>query len=114
MSIGVGQGALGWGAFQAQMDEFATSNGETITYLSQALALGELAKEHGHQLIPAGKALAVTLGSTLANDARKLGPGNNLQDLAEKTRIKLHSRDSFVAVSFLNIPYHNRRLCSIH
>ena len=113
MGVGVGQGALGRGAFQAQMDEFATRDGQTVTDLAQTLGLGHLTKEHGDELVPAGKALAVALGLAALDDARKPCAGNNLQDLAEKTRIKLHGRDSFVAVGLDIIPYHNRRLCSI-
>lgn len=49
MCIGVGQGALGGGTFHAQVDEFATGDGQTVTDLAQAFWIGPTDKEHGDE-----------------------------------------------------------------
>jgi hypothetical protein len=49
---------------------------------------------------PSRKILAVTLGFAVANDARKSCTGNNLQELAEETRITFHGKDFLMAVSY--------------
>jgi hypothetical protein len=49
------------------------------------MGLGQLAKQHGHELIPAWESLDVTLGPMLLDGLLKLGPGKQAQDLAEQT-----------------------------
>ena len=77
------------------MAELAAGDSQTVADFAQTLGLGQLAKEHGDILVPAGKAFGVTFCTTSMKEQGKRVPRHDLEDLAEQTCGKLHSRDSF-------------------
>ena len=68
---------------------------ESTTSLRQTLGLGQLTKKHGDILVPGGEALGVAFRSAFMDEPQKGDSGHDLEDLAEQTCGKLHSRDSF-------------------
>jgi hypothetical protein len=106
VDIGVGKRALGGGGAQSQVAELTAGDGQSVADLSQALGLGELAKEHGDILVPGGESLGVALCPAFMDKARKGNPGYDLKYLAEQTCGKLHSRDSFEVFGGSLSPYY--------
>ena len=95
VGVGIRKRALGGSGTQSQMAEFAAGDGQTVADLTQALGLSQLAKEHGDTLVPGGEAFGVAFRPTFIDQPQKRIPGQNLENLAEQTCGKLHSRDSF-------------------
>jgi hypothetical protein len=108
VGVGIGKCALCRGSTQSQMTELATGNCQAVADLPQALGLGQLTEEHGHILIPGGKALSMTLCPTFINKTRKGNSGYDLEYLAEQTCGKLHDIDSFEVFSdrLMSLPYY--------
>ena len=61
MSVGVGQGGLVGGVFHAQMFELSQAAGQAAADFAKAFGLSQLAKQHGHKVIPG----TITLGIPL-------------------------------------------------
>ena len=59
MGIRVRKRTLGRSSVHSQMTEFATGDSQAVADFPQALALGQLAKQHGNKLIPRGEALCM-------------------------------------------------------
>ena len=93
MGIGVGKSALGRSSAQSQMAELATGDGQAVADLSQALALGQLAKQHGDILVPGGKSLGMAFCPAFMDQPHERKPGHDLENLAKQTCGKLHDRD---------------------
>ncbi len=107
VGIGVGKCALGGGSAQSQMTELAAGDGQAVADLPQALGLGQLTEQHGDILVPRRESLGVAFRPALVDQQKKRVPGHHLEDLAEQTCGKLHSRDSFeVFGDPLSSPYH--------
>ncbi len=55
------------GSVQAEVLELALATAQPAVDLAQALGLGELAEEHGDEVVPAGETLGSPLASGLAD-----------------------------------------------
>ena len=60
--------------------------GQAVADLAQRIGASQLAKEHGDELRPAGKALGGTLSGVLLYECGELGPGKVLEQLIEEAR----------------------------
>lgn len=61
--VGVGQGRAFRGRLDAQMPGLAETTGQAPANLPKGVGLPELAEQHGHELVPAVKALGASIGS---------------------------------------------------
>src|SRR6185295_4664527 len=61
MLVGIGQGRTTRRPLQAQMLELAQAAAQPPTDLPQRARQGQLAEQHGHELVPAGEALGIAL-----------------------------------------------------
>jgi len=113
VGISVGERALRGGGTQSQMTELTTGDRQSVTDLSQALGLGELAEKHGDTLVPRGKALGVALCPAFADEAQKGNPWHDLKNLGEQTCGILHDRDSFKVFggALFSLYYFEESLC---
>ena len=82
MRIGVGERRPGGGR-DAQVDELALATLEAPFNLPQRVGAPQLAKEHRHELAPARQAFAPVFRPGLLDDALKVRPGNELENLTK-------------------------------
>src|SRR5512140_1648462 len=97
MLIGIAQSALRRSLFEAQMVELAAGGLQSVADLAQTARLSQLAKQHRHELGPAGEAFSVALSPGLPHQALEVGAGDDLKDLGEQTQTIPHGRGSLLA-----------------
>jgi len=66
------------------MHQTAQTTGQAVADVAQGISAAQLAKEHGDELCPAGKALGASFGAVLLNQRSKLSPGKMLEQLIEE------------------------------
>jgi hypothetical protein len=76
--------------------QLAVAAGQPTADLSQALGLRQLAKKHGHELIPAAEPLGMALGAMLGHQFVKPTPVENGNQLTEQARRTYHGLSSLV------------------
>jgi len=72
------------------MAEPAETGGQAVADLSQGLGLGQLAEQHGQEVVPTGEPLAAALGTDIADQVVKLVAGKKLQKLAKQAGVTYH------------------------
>jgi hypothetical protein len=85
------------------MNKFALGRAETLADLSQGLSFPQLTKEHGNELLPAGKPSSMPLRPMLAHQPPELETRKNLENLAEKAGEWHHRWTSCSLNGFLKI-----------
>ena len=90
LAVRVGERGLLRCLLQAKMNDLAETALETATDLPQAMRLGQLAKEHGDELIPAGESLGSMLGTGPLNGSLEVLAGEELQKLAKEAGYAYH------------------------
>ncbi len=70
----------------SQMHQAAQAASQTVADLAQRVRAPELAKQHGYELRPAGKAFGGTLGIVLLDECGELGAWEMLEQLIEQAR----------------------------
>ena len=88
--VGIGKGGLVWGFANAEVFEFPLAAGQTATDLPKGVSTGQVAKEHCHQLGPAGKSLRFALRLVFGDQMRKFGSGKVMKQLTKQTRYLYH------------------------
>lgn len=78
-------------ASHAELLELTLAAAESGVDLAQALGLGKLAEEHGHEVVPAGNALGPAFAAGLADESGEAIPFDEGKKLAEKDSRWLHS-----------------------
>jgi hypothetical protein len=69
------------------------------------MSSAQLAKKHRHKLAPTGESSGMPFGFGFFDHLLELGPGKELQELAEYATKPIHNRPSFVGdVGFLADP----------
>jgi len=81
--VGVGQGRAARRMGDSHMHQSPQTTPQTVADLAQRVSTSELAKQHGDELRPAGKALNSTLGGVLFHQCGKLSPREVLEQLIE-------------------------------
>jgi hypothetical protein len=66
------------------MHQSAQTTGQAAADVAQGIGATQLAKEHGDELRPAGKALGASFGIVLLNQRSELSPGKMLEQLIEE------------------------------
>ena len=109
LPVGVGQGAVGNFAANAQVIELILARAQTGFHIAEAFPKGELAKSHAEKLIPAGEGFYFIVSVIAAHAAAKLlrvdqvgelgenkfsgiHPGSLAKNLLGENRIKTSSR----------------------
>jgi len=72
MLIGIRQRRSHRRAPHSQVLQLSFGGGQAAAYFAQRLRSAELAKQHGHKLIPAGEAAGMPLALVLLNESFKL------------------------------------------
>lgn len=84
MGIGVGKGRTpGLMADHSQVFEFALTGAETVRNFTQRASVAQLAEQHGHELIPTGKAFGAKVGFEFPGVPGKIGTLKKREDLAK-------------------------------
>jgi hypothetical protein len=63
--------------------QLAFAGGQPVGNVAQTVDRSQLAKQHGHELVPAAESLGIALGSMLAHGGIETGAGNQFQNLEE-------------------------------
>ena len=88
--VGVGQGGARGRLRQSQMPQLALAGGQPAADLAQRLRPSQVAKQHGHELAPAGETAGMALRPVLGHNPLKLVAGKQLQHLAENAGYSCH------------------------
>ena len=82
--VGVGQGGSAGRFGDADMHQTAQATGQSVADVAQGIGAAQLAKEHGDELCPAGKALGGALGVMFFHQCGELDPGKMPEQLIEE------------------------------
>jgi hypothetical protein len=111
--FGIGESRLFWGFAKAEVFAFPLAAGQSATVLPKGVGTGQVAKEHCHQLGPAGKTLRFARRLVFADQMRKFGSGKVMKQLTKQTRYPYHGfalcANCDVFFSRTKILQHNRQ-----
>jgi hypothetical protein len=66
------------------MHQTAQATGQAVADVAEGIGAAQLAKKHGDELRPAGKALGGSFGAVLLDQGGELGPRKMLEQLIEE------------------------------
>lgn len=93
--IGIRQGGAHRRAPHPQVLQFSFRRRQTAADLAQGLGPAQLAKQHGHELIPAGEAAAMTLGLMPLHQRFKLQSRKRPQQLRKNAAYSIQAEDLY-------------------
>ena len=93
MGIRIGERGLVGGLLHAQMAHLSHAASQAATDLSQALRLGQLAEEHGYEMIPGIVSFCIPLGLMTHHQLMELPSMEKADQLTEQTCTTYHRFD---------------------
>mgnify|MGYP006869416406 CR=1 FL=1 len=82
--VGIRKGGPAGRFGDAEVHELAETATEAVADLAQRIGAAQLAKEHGHELGPAGEAFGGAFGAVFLDESGELGAGEVVEQLIEE------------------------------